>query len=87
MPLCVCSDHGGENALEWEYMLSTSNNHSPVITGSSIHNERIECMWRNITRCVSSSFISVFTTLEAEGLLDPLNEADLFCLHFVFIPA
>ena len=67
-------------------MLSTSNNHSPVITGSSVHSERIERMWHDITRCVSSSFISVFTTLEAEGLLDPLNEADLFCLHFVFIP-
>ena len=60
MPLCIRSDHGGENVRVWEYMLSSSNNPSSVITGSSVHNERIERMWRDITRCVSSSFITVF---------------------------
>ena len=86
LPVHVRSDHGGENVRVWEYMLSLSNNHSSIITGSSVHNERIERMWRDITRCVSSSFIAMFGALEAEGLLDPLNEVDMFCLHFVVIP-
>lgn len=86
LPVHVRSDHGGENVRVWEYMLSLSNNPSSIITGSSVHNERIERMWRDITRCVSSSFIAMFGALEAEGLLDPLNEVDMFCLHFVVIP-
>lgn len=35
---------------------------------------------------MSSSFIEVFNTLEAEEMLDSLNEVDIFCLHFVFLP-
>ena len=85
LPVHVRSDHGGENVRVWEYMLSLSNNPSSIITGSSVHNERIERKWRDITRCVSSSFIAMFGALEAEGLLDPLNEVDMFCLHFVVI--
>ena len=57
-----------------------------VITGRSTHNERVERMWRDITRCVSSSFIELFSALEEDGILDPSNEVDIFCLHFVFLP-
>ena len=52
-PVCVCSDHGGENFEMWKYMLSTYNNPLHIITGSSVHNERIERMWRDVTHCVS----------------------------------
>ena len=83
VPVHVRSDHGGENMRVWEYMLSSFNDPSSIITGSSVHNERIERMWRDITRCVSTTYIAVFTALEAEGLLDPINEVDLFCLHYV----
>ena len=31
-------------------------------------------------------FYEVFYKLESENQLDPLNETDLFCLHFVFLP-
>ena len=31
-------------------------------------------------------FHPIFCSLENEGLLDPLNEADLYCLHFIFLP-
>ena len=86
VPVHVRSDHGGENMRVWEYMLSSFNDPSSIITGSSVHNERIERLWRDITRCVSTTYIAVFTALEAEGLLDPINEVDLFCLHYVFIP-
>ena len=85
-PVRVRSDHGGENIDVWRHMLSLYNNSACVVTGKSTHNERIERMWRDVTRCVSNSFIDTFTALEAEYMLDPLNEVDIFCLHFVFIP-
>ena len=31
--------------------------------------------------------LDICTTLEEEGLLDPVYEVDLFALHFVFIPS
>ena len=30
------------------------NDYSCVITGSSVHNERIERLWRDVHRCVAS---------------------------------
>lgn len=86
-PTKVRSDHGGENISIWKHMLSVYNNDPTcVVTGKSTHNERIERMWRDVTRCVSSSFIDTFNTLETEKLLDPLNEVDIFCLHYIFLP-
>ena len=43
-------------------------------------------MWRDITRCVSSSFIKIFLQLETDGVLDSTNELDIFCLHYIFLP-
>lgn len=86
-PARIRSDHGGENVDGWRHMLSIYNNDPTcVVTGKSTHNQRIERMWRDITRCVSSSFIGIFNALEAENMLDPLNEVDIFCLHFIFLP-
>lgn len=84
-PAHVRSDHGGENVEVWRHMLSTYNDPSRVLTGKSTHNERIERLWRDVSRCVSSGFIDTFNALE-EGLLDPANEVDIFCLHYVFLP-
>lgn len=80
------SDHGGENVDIWRFMLATYNSTRCVITGSSTHNERVERMWRDLGKSVTSVFSSTFSLLEEGGVLDPLNEVDLFCLHFTFIP-
>ena len=56
-----------------------------VVTGST-HNERIERLWRDVSRCVNSLFAGTFRKLEAEGQLDSLNEIDMFCRHVVFLP-
>ena len=51
----VRSDHGGENVDVWRYMIANhENDYSCVITGSSVHNERIERLWRDVHRCVAS---------------------------------
>ena len=87
LPLQIRSDHGSENVDVWRFMIAAHNyDYSSVITGSSTHNQRIERLWRDVHRCVASIFSEMFYTLESEGLLDPLNETDLFCLHFIFLP-
>lgn len=86
LPNKVRTDGGGENVDVWRYMINAHSTEMAVITGSSVHNERIERLWRDVFRCVVSSFYQTFYELETEQLLDPLNEIDLFCLHQVYIP-
>ena len=87
LPDRVRTDHGGENVGVWRYMLASHNHdHSCIVTGSSVHNERVERLWRDVNRCIASSFADVFRILEREDKLDPLNEVDLYCLHYVFLP-
>ena len=31
-------------------------------------------------------YYDTFNALEVENMLDPLNEVDTYCLHFVFLP-
>ena len=83
VPVRVRSDLGGENVAVWRYMISQySGDESVVITGSFTHNERIERLWRDVFRCVSKLFYDTFYSLEEDHLLDPLNETDIFCLHY-----
>ncbi len=49
---------------------------NPVLTGSSVHNQRIYIQM--------SVYYQVFHYLEDSGFLDLTSEIDLFCLHFVF---
>ena len=86
LPSHVRTDHGGENVDVWRHMLSNSNDPLSVITGSSTHNQRVERMWRDMRRSVSSSFSTTFTEIETEGVLDPLNDVDMFCLHYIYLP-
>ena len=85
LPDRVRSDHGGENIDVWHYMLHTHNdNPHCVLTGSSTHNERIERLWRDVHRGVLH-FADTFHGLESDGILDILNDADMFSLHYVFL--
>ena len=72
---------GGENTLV-QFML-----HGPgcMITGRSVHNQRIERLWRDVfTQCTSYHYF-LFYTLEDNGLLNHCSEADIFSLQFVFM--
>ena len=87
LPNYVRSDNRGENVGIWKCMiLSHSNDYSHVLTGSSVHNKRIERMWRDVHRCIASTSADTFMSVESEDDLDPLNEVDLYCLHYIFLP-
>ena len=86
LPQKVRSDLGGENVDVWRFLIAQHNNEEVVITGSSTHNERIERLWRDVFRCVGKLFYDTFYALEEEQVLDPMNEIDMYCLHYVFVP-
>lgn len=86
LPVSGRTDHGGENIDVWRHMLLHYHDLSCIVTSSSVHNKRIERLWRDVTRCVSSTYIALFNELETDGLLNPDNEVDIFCLQLVFLP-
>ena len=54
-----------------------------AITGSSVHSQRIERLWRDLFTCVTSLFNRLLYFLESTNVLDPLCEVDLYALHCV----
>ena len=53
---------------------------------NSVHNQRIERLWRGVNRVVVSRFLNIFLYLEQCGVFDPESERHLYCLHFVYLP-
>ena len=87
VPSRVRSDRGGENVGVCEFIIQIRGlNRGSLIAGSSTHNQRIEGLWRDVFRCVCSTFHSLFHYLKDEGMLDPNNASDLYVLHYVYVP-
>jgi hypothetical protein len=86
-PLHVRTDHGGENVKVWESMYDHHGSDTqPVLTGRSVHNQRVERNNRDLNICITTPFKDIFTELEHDGHLNVDNETDIFCLHYVYIP-
>ncbi|XP_060754200.1 uncharacterized protein LOC132864798 isoform X2 [Neoarius graeffei] len=87
LPSRVRSDKGGENADVAEFMIrSRGADRNSHITGRSVHNQRIERMWRDVYEHTLDLFYQIFTSLEGQGILNPDSEVHLFALHHTFLP-
>ena len=76
IPSRIRTDGGGENVEIWRYMVQVrEENRASYIVGSSIHNSRIERLWRDVKTSAVSTFSMIFNTLDV-GVLCIDNYTD-----------
>ena len=86
LPARVRGDKGAENNYILQYMQQKQGYKGAYIQGLSVHNQCIERLHYDTTRCVLSHFIDIFLYMEEHELLDRANKVDIYALQFMFVP-
>lgn len=82
LPSWIRTDCGTENLQVAQHMLRYRGlEQKSVLTGTSVHNRRIERLWRDLHQSAIKMYYRLFYHLENQHILDPLNELHLFALQ------
>ncbi|XP_076864079.1 uncharacterized protein LOC143516417 [Brachyhypopomus gauderio] len=85
-PSRVRGDEGVENVGIAETMFTVKGTgRGSFIAGKSVHNQRIERLWRDVWLSVTQLYYEVLHGLEEDGLLDLSDSLHMFCVHYVFL--
>ena len=72
---------GSENVMTATHMIQhRGSDHNSFIVGPSVHNQRIERLWRDMHQCVTSLYYRFFYYMEEHHLLDRSNELRPICI-------
>jgi hypothetical protein len=83
----VRSDRELENIEVGRYMLRARGvGRGSIITGKSVHYQRIERLWRDVHQAVLDMLRGIFLRLEDYQLFEPGNELYLCILHYIYVP-
>ncbi|KAM6952077.1 uncharacterized protein PEZ65_009296 [Lycodopsis pacificus] len=86
-PSRVRADQGVENVDIARCMFTVrGTGRGSFIAGKSVHNQRVERLWRDVWNAVTSQYYNLLHILEEDGFIDLSNAVHLFCVGYVFIP-